>query len=295
MILGAPETCRGTTVRDGQRLAWQEFGTGDGVVLLLPTWSIVHNDFWRHQVPELARSHRVLAYDGLGNGASDRPLDPARYDDFAFADDAVAVLDARGVSEAVVIGSSQGGAWALALAGRRPERVEATVFIGPNVPLAPGHPERLAGAATFEEQLEAHPGWARWNRRYWLESYPDFLRFFFEHCFTEPDSAAEIEHFFTMGMQTTPDVLLASGGSGENSLTLETATEHAAALSVPSLVIHGDQDAITPVARGLELARLSGAELHVLSGSGHEPHVRSPEVVNRILDDFLSRHARSTP
>lgn len=294
MILGTPETARGTTVRDGQRLAWQEFGGGRDVILLLPTWSIVYNDFWRHQVPELARAHRVIAYDGLGNGASDRPLDPRRYDDNAFADDAVAVLDARGVDRATVFGASQGGAWALALAGRYPERVRAIVFIAPNVPLAPGHPERVEGAATFEVRLAAHAGWARWNHHYWLEHYPEFLQFFFEQCFTEPGSDAETAHFFQMGMQTTPEILLASGGSGVNSLTLDSATEHARRLSVPSLVIHGDADAITPLARGQELARLTGAELRVIPGSGHEPHVRNPELINPILETFLSKHFGST-
>ena len=287
MILGTPENARGTTVREGQRLAWQEFGDGDDVILLLPTWSIVHNDFWHHQVPVLTRTHRVIAFDGLGNGASDRPVDPARYDDSAFAEDAVAVLNARGVDRAVVFGASQGGAWALSLAGMHPERVRGAVFIAPNVPLAPGHRERTEGAANFENRLAAHPGWARWNRHYWLEQYPDFLQFFFGQCFTESESDAEIEHFFQMGMQTTPEVLLASGGSGMNSLSLDSATVYARHLSVPTLVVHGDEDAITPLARGQELARLSGAELHILPGSGHEPHVRNPEIVNPIVEEFL--------
>jgi pimeloyl-ACP methyl ester carboxylesterase len=95
-----------------------------------------------------------------------------------------------------------------------------------------------------------------------------------------------------MGMQTTPEVLLASGGTGETSLTAESAEAYARALPMPALVIHGDRDAITPLARGQELARLTGAELHVLPGSGHEPHVRNPEVVNPILESFLSRLPR---
>lgn len=293
MILGTPETARGTVVRDGQRLAWQELGEGADTILLLPTWSIVHNDMWRRQVPVLAGTHRVIAFDGLGNGASDRPLDPTRYDDNAFADDAVAVLDARGVDQAVVFGTSQGGAWALSLAGRHPERVRAAVFIAPNVPLTPAHPVRVEGASTFDQRLADHPGWARWNRHFWLERYPEFLRFFFGQCFTEPGSETEIEHFFQMGMQTTPEVLLVTGGSGSNGLTRDSATEYARQLSVPSLVIHGDGDAITPLSRGQELARLSGAEIHVIAGGGHDPHVRSHEVVNPIIEDFLSQLVRS--
>lgn len=57
---------------------------------------------------------------------------------------------------------------------------------------------------------------------------------------------------------------------------------------MPTLVIHGDQDAITPLHRGETLARLAGGQLVVLPGSGHEPQCRIPEQVNRILDEFLA-------
>jgi pimeloyl-ACP methyl ester carboxylesterase len=278
----------GDVVRSGQRIHWEEFGGGDDAVLLLPTWSIVHSDHWRHQVPAMARRARVVTFDGLGNGASDRPVDPALYGDLLFADDAVAVLDACGIEQATVMGSSQGGAWALALAARAPERVRGVVFIAPNVPLAPGHPERVAANAAFGDVLEAHEGWSKWNRHYWLAHFPDFLRFFFSQCFTEPGSQAEIQHFWEMGMDTTAEVLLATSGTGEHDVTPELARSCAAAVQCPALVLHGDDDAITPLERGSELARLCGAELVVLAGSGHEPHCRAPDRVNALLDDFLS-------
>ena len=147
------------------------------------------------------------------------------------------------------------------MAGRAPDRVGAAIFIAPNVPLAPGHPVRVAANEKFLDELSDHPGWAKWNREYWLTSFPEFLRFFFSQCFTEPGSEAEIDHFFQMGMQTTPEVLLATGGTDENDLGPELAVEYAEALHCPSLVIHGDADAITPLERGRELARLSGSEL----------------------------------
>jgi pimeloyl-ACP methyl ester carboxylesterase len=286
-VVGVDPVREGHIERSGQRIAWQEFGVGDEAVLLLPTWSIVHSDHWRHQVPFLAQSNRVIVFDGLGNGGSDRPTDPALYGDLPFADDAVAVLDACGVEKAVIAGSSQGGAWALAMAARAPDRVDATIFIAPNVPLAPGHAVRTAANETFMDELDDHPGWARWNRAYWLANFPDFLRFFFSQCFTEPGSEAEIEHFFEMGMQTTPEVLLATGGISENDLGPELAYEYATAVRCRSLVIHGDADAITPLERGRELARLAGSDLVVMPGSGHEPHCRDPDRVNHLIDQFL--------
>ncbi|MFZ0322750.1 MAG: alpha/beta hydrolase [Actinomycetes bacterium] len=287
MVVDGEPVTAGYVSREGQRIAWQEFGSGPDVLLLLPTWSIVHSDFWRHQVPYFAERYRVIAFDGLGNGASDRPTDARRYGDLLVAEDAVAVLDARGVAQAAVAGVSQGGPWALALAARHPERISAAVFIAPNVPLAPEHPDQVAAARTFEAVLPSYQGWARWNRHYWLTEYEDFLRFFFSQCFTETGSQEQIDHFLRMGLQTTPEVLLATQGTEENDLTEEMARAFATRIRCPSLVIHGDADAITPVTRGEELARLAGSELVVMAGSGHEPQCRVPEVVNPCIDDFL--------
>jgi pimeloyl-ACP methyl ester carboxylesterase len=153
--------------------------------------------------------------------------------------------------------------------------------------LAPGHPERVAAAARFEEVLDTHTGWDRWNRDYWLHSYPDFLRFFFSQCFTEPDSDAQIEHFLRMGLKTTPEVLLATLGTAEFSLTPDRAVDAAHHVRCPSLVIHGDEDHITPIARGEALARLTGAEFIRMPGSGHEPECRAPDAVDQHIRSFL--------
>jgi pimeloyl-ACP methyl ester carboxylesterase len=289
MIVGIEPVGAGYIERSGQRIHWQEFGAGEDAVLLMPTWSIVHSDFWRQQVPFLSQQHRVVTFDGLGNGASDRPLDPSYYGDLPFADDGVAVLDACGIERAAIAGVSQGGPWALALAARHPERVTAAIFIAPNVPLAPGHPVRVAAGKAFLTELAEYPGWSKWNKNYWLQDYPGFLRFFFAQCFTERDSEPQIEHFFQMGMQTNADVLLATTDTDENDdVGPELALEYAKTIRCPSFVIHGDEDAITPLARGTELARLCGAELVIMRGSGHEPHCRDPDETNQVIGGFLA-------
>jgi pimeloyl-ACP methyl ester carboxylesterase len=287
MLTSGSAVEHGVVVRDGQRIAWQRFGSVGPVLLLLPTWSIVHSDFWRAQVAHFAGRYQVITFDGLGNGASDRPTDSRLYGDLLVADDAIRVLDACRVHQAVVLGVSQGGPWALALAAQHPHRVGGAVFIAPNVPLAPGHPERVAAARAFDEVLEEHPAWAKWNRDHWLRDYADFLRFFFEQCFSEPDSEAQIQHFLSMGLETTPEVLLATAGTEGAALTEGRASTAARRMRCPSLVIHGDDDHITPVQRGEELARLAGSEFLRMPGSGHEPQCREPDAVNRHIEDFL--------
>jgi pimeloyl-ACP methyl ester carboxylesterase len=140
----------------------------------------------------------------------------------------------------------------------------------------------VASAAELGRVLE------KYNRNYWLEDWPGFLEFFFSKCFTEPDSRAEIEHFIGMGLETTPETIIATVEAP--ALREDEARRLATSLSRPALVIHGDEDAITPLHRGRELARLAGAELSVLAGSGHEPQCRSPLEVNRLVDAFLEEH-----
>ncbi len=287
LVEGTPRA-EGTVERDGVRIAYQVFGSGPTAILLLPTWSIVHSDFWRGQVPHFADRYTVIAFDGRGSGKSDRPAEVAAYAEDLFAGDAIAVLDEVGVDRAAIVAASQGAAWGTILAARHPSRVQAAVFIGPSIPLAPPFAERAAAFAVFDAPQARYDGWLKFNRHYWLANWPDFLWFFFGRCFTEPNSEPFIRHFVEMGLQTTPAVVAATVDAP--GLDAPAARELAAAIECPVLVIHGDADAIAPVARGAELARLSGGELHVLPGSGHEPQSRDPLRTNALIGAFLDRY-----
>ena len=59
--------------RDGVRVFYEVYGSGEPTVFLLPTWSIIHSRHWKMQIPYLARHCRVVTFDGRGNGRSDRP------------------------------------------------------------------------------------------------------------------------------------------------------------------------------------------------------------------------------
>src|ERR1700735_5210200 len=124
----------GFVERDGCRLYFEVYGSGEPTVFLLPTWSIIHSRHWKMQIPYLARHCRVLTFDGRGNGRSDRPEDPNAYDEPQSAADALAVMDATGTDTAILVSFSLGAQRALWLAAEHPERVDAAVFIGPAYP-----------------------------------------------------------------------------------------------------------------------------------------------------------------
>src|SRR5919198_4952359 len=80
---------QGYVERDRVRTFYEVYGDGEPTFLLLPTWSLIHSRFWKAQIPYLARHHRVVTFDGRGNGRSDRPQDPAAYAPNEFGADAL--------------------------------------------------------------------------------------------------------------------------------------------------------------------------------------------------------------
>jgi pimeloyl-ACP methyl ester carboxylesterase len=274
----------GYVERDGVRIYYEVYGSGEPTVLLLPTWSIVHSRHWKMQIPYLARHCRVVTFDGRGNGRSDRPAEAEAYDEREFAGDALAVMDATETTRAVTVSLSLGAQRGLLLAAEHPERVDGAVFICPAVAI--GEPVLGRTLHRWDEELETDEGWAKYNRWYWLREYRGFLEFFFSQMFSEPHSTKPIEDCVGWGLETTPETLVATQlGKG---LTAEEVRELAGRIRCPVLVIQGSEDGITGAGRGIALADATGGDLVMLEGSGHGPHVRDPVKVNLLLRDFLT-------
>ena len=292
----APDT-EADVESEGVRIHYEVCGADGPTILLLPTWTVVHQRLWKAQVPYLSRHYRVISYDGPGNGRSDRPLDPAAYDHDVQVRHAVAVLDAAGGDSAVVVGLSQGAAWALQLAAEHGHRVLGTVLIGPSVALTAGHPVRAtpgdpaglpASRVPFVERDPiAH--WSKYDPAYWDRHHEDFLWFFFGMCFPEPHSTKQIEDCVGWGLETTPAVLAAEArGSRPGREDLEAWCR---AITSPVLAIHGDCDLVSPTSRSRRVAELTGGELVLLEGAGHLPLARDPVRVNLLIRDFAARWA----
>jgi pimeloyl-ACP methyl ester carboxylesterase/predicted glycosyltransferase len=280
-----PPDSDGYVERDGVRVHYELFGSGEPTVLLLPTWSIVHSRAWKMQVHYLARHCRVVTFDGRGNGRSDRPADGLAYAEEEFAADALAVLDATGTARAFLVGHSMGARRGLVLAAGHPERVEGAVFVAPAVPLAVQTP-RANAASSFDRERDVYEGWAKFNRHYWLNDYPDFVQFFFSQIFSEPHSTKQSEDCVGWAMQTTPETLIATQLAPAHD---EAATrELAARIRCPVLVIHGLADVVRSPESGAALAEATGGRLVTLEGSGHAPHARDPVEVNLLLRDFIA-------
>jgi pimeloyl-ACP methyl ester carboxylesterase/predicted glycosyltransferase len=272
----------GYVTRDGVRLHYEVYGSGEPTVLLLPTWSIIHSRHWKMQIPYLARHFRVVTFDGRGNGRSDRPA--SGYEEPEFAADALAVMDATRTGSAILVSLSLGAQRALLMAAEQPARVEGAVFICPAVPL--GKPIKGRLVFPWDAELDSDEGWAKYNRHYWLRDYRGFLEFFFSQMFSEPHSTKPIEDCVGWGLETTAETLVATELADE--LDEQTVRALCRRVRCPVLVIQGTEDRITGRSRGIALAEATGGELVLLDGSGHGPHVRDPVKVNALLRDFVA-------
>ncbi len=113
---------------DGHRLVYDEYGSGDRTVLLLPPL-LFSRKIHRPLAETLAeRGHRVLCLDLLGHGDSDRPPEMGNYSMQIFARQGIGLLDHLDISRAVVGGPSLGANASLEVAAAAPDRVRGLLI-----------------------------------------------------------------------------------------------------------------------------------------------------------------------
>lgn len=134
----------------GDRVSFVDVGTGPAMVLIHGLGGSWRN--WLENILAFATTHRVIALDLPGFGASPRPNAPISM--VGYADLVVGLLQELGIDRAAVIGNSMGGLIAMELALRYPERVGNLVLVSP----AGLMPNDLYHPGIFEQALRLEPG-----------------------------------------------------------------------------------------------------------------------------------------
>jgi pimeloyl-ACP methyl ester carboxylesterase/predicted glycosyltransferase len=275
----------GFVERGGVRTYYEVYGTAASTLLLLPCWSIVHSRVWKGQIPYLSRSYRLVAFDGRGNGLSDRPRGAEAHRAEEYMADAIAVMDATKTERAVLVGFSFGGHLAALLAANHPDRVVSAMLIAPAAPFGPG--TGVQAQRAFLEPINSDEGWAKYNRHYLQRDLRGFTEFFFQQAINEPHSTKQIEDCVAwaseIDAETLTDTVLGRFLSPPDD------EQTYGKIRCPVIVAHGDRDTIVPYARGKRVAEAIGAPLVTLEGSGHIAIAREPVIMNRLIRDFADR------
>jgi pimeloyl-ACP methyl ester carboxylesterase/predicted glycosyltransferase len=287
-------SAEGFIERDGVKVAYEVFGAGQPALVFVPTDPLVHSRAWKAQVPYLARAFQVLTIDPRGNGRSDRPRSAAAYADTEFVADTIAVMDAAGIDQAVLVGHCTGAWTALLTASLHPGRVLGVVGIGTWAPfLTPPNPARLAH--DFNQVLDTDEGWAKENRHYWMRDWRGYAEFFFGELLPEPHSTKQREDCVGWLLESTAETNLLVREAPLSSSSREDTEAVLAQVSCPVLVIHGREERCQPWQRGERVAQITRGELLLLDGAGHVPQAREPVVVNHALRDFACRFRPAQP
>jgi pimeloyl-ACP methyl ester carboxylesterase len=265
-------------------LAIAEAGAGGRPLLLVHGFTGAKEDFADWLEPLADAGWHAVAPDQRGHGASDQPAAEEAYSFDHYAGDLLGLLDALGWASAVVLGHSMGGMVVQTAALRAAERFDALVLmdtshralradaglieLGVAIARAEGMAAVMAaqdamaggdalGTSAHERVRATRPGYAEFGARKMLAASPAM----YAAMLTSITDA-------TSGIDRLPEL---------------------AAITVPTLVIVGDEDTpfLKPSRRMAEA--IDGAELAVIPDAGHSPQFENPDAWWQALSTFLAR------
>ena len=265
----------GTVHANGQQLYYEVHGTGQPLLLVMgigydsTLWTLA-------QVPALSQTFQVIIFDNRDAGRSSQAT--GAYTIADMADDMAGLMDALGIRKAHVCGLSMGAMIAMEFALRHPGRLDRMILTG-----AAGAPARAA----------FHPNMT-WN---WVKTNDGSGAIFACQQFTWLFSTAFLRN--RDAVQQTVDMLSRNLNPfgppaydrQARALLRFDVLERLAAVKAPTLCIVGEQDLLTPVHEGREVAeKIPGAKFEVIKGEGssHVVPIERPKEFNALVRDFLS-------
>lgn len=259
----------------GIQTNYHDQGSGEPVLLIHgsgPGVSAWAN--WRLTLPALAQQFRVIAPDMAGFGFSERQPD-AVYNMDSWVAQAVGLLDALGLEKASVVGNSFGGALALALAIRHPERVSKLVLMGSvGVPFAiTDGLDRVWGYQPSLANMKALLDIFAHDRALVTDELAG-LRY---QASIRPGFQESFARMFPAPRQQWVDAMASR-------------LDDIRALPHPTLIIHGRDDKVIPLQNAYDLLGLiDHAELHVFGRCGHWTQIEHAATFNTLVGQFLAR------
>jgi 3-oxoadipate enol-lactonase len=250
-------------------IAYHDRGSGPALLLLhaFPLSLVM----WEEQAQSLSTTHRVLRFDARGFGGSSPGGDAFTME--RLADDAAALLDALGIEKAVVGGCSMGGYVAFAFARR--------------------HPQRLGGLVLQDTRAAADSAEAKTNRatiasRVLAEGAAAAVEVFLPKLLGETSKREqpELVSRVRQWIQAAPPRAIANA---LHALAMrEDSRPTLPVIRVPTLVVVGDEDVLTPPAEAGEMAAaIAAARLERIPRAGHLCNLESPRAFDAALRRFL--------
>jgi pimeloyl-ACP methyl ester carboxylesterase len=281
--------------RDGTALHVEEWGSGPTIVL--SHGYCLNLTFWHYQIADLSRDFRVVAYDQRGHGRSGRPGPDGSWSLDALAEDLDAVIAAAGGGPVVVVGHSMGGMTALQYARDFPEAIGNTIAglvlvdttaadVMDGIIPAVGRYLEATIQGLQEAAMRAIAGnVSRIDRLRGRVSNIAYIGTRFLGFGPDP-SPSKVEFLERVLREVPSDVAL----SLLPTVTGLDVSDVLDAIDVPTLIVVGSHDRLTPPGASQRLAdAIKQSELFVLQDAGHSSMFEKPNEFNARVRQFLER------
>jgi 4,5:9,10-diseco-3-hydroxy-5,9,17-trioxoandrosta-1(10),2-diene-4-oate hydrolase len=268
------------------RFGYARAGHGRPVVLLPGSggWELT----FRALLPQLTAGHTVYAVDPPGQGSTRVADSSFGYDVDAIARSLVDFLDAVGLSDAIFVGHSWGGGFALRLAELYPDRVRRLVLLAP---------AGLAVKDVWEFRMMRVPVLGELAARFTTTAA---VRHMLRKSFADPHQLPPLElvRAAAQGLRNGPD----AAGLRRDMLSVERTVDWATTerdlplVQSPALIVWGDRDRYLPVRLVERFTRaLPQATTEVIAGAGHSVHDDRPVQTVPHIQRFLADAGQTTP
>ncbi len=267
------------TADDGVRLHYEE--TGAGIPLIFVHEYAGDLRSWEPQLRHFGRRYRAIAYNARGYPPSEVPESVASYSQARAADDIAAVLDHLKLDRAHVVGLSMGGFATLHFGFRHPARARSLTVAGCGYGAEKGQREKFRAEAEAIAAFIAQNGMAVFAEKY---AYGP-TRVQFEN--NDPRGFAEFKRY--LGEHSGPGSHNTQLGVQRERPSLYDLIEDMRKLTLPTLVLTGDEDwpCLNPAI--LMKQTIPSAALAVMPNCGHTINIEDPDEFNRIVGTFLAQ------
>jgi len=260
---------------DGRHVSYLEAGVPDGRVLLLLHAFPLSADMYRAQLESVPSGWRLIAPDLPGLGLSEDGDEPPSLDDYAKT--VLQLIDRLALSSAAVGGVSLGGYVTMAMARLEPRRIARLVLADTKAP------------ADDEQGRQARDQMISKLDEHGIEAVADAMVPRLLGTTTQAQRPDIVQQVRSLILDNQPE------GVERAILRLRDrpdATPGLAAIAVPTLVLVGDEDELTPPAEAQRLAAaITGARLERIPSAGHLASLEQPQAFNRALWTFLDSRA----
>ena len=261
-----------TVQTNGIDTAYTDQGQGDGPPVVLIHGFPYNKSMWDDQVAVLSGSHRVITYDLRGHGESGATSET--YTMEMLAEDLHVLIEELSLGEVVLGGFSMGGYVALAFAAAYPEHLDSLMLL--DTRHLPDSEQAAEGRENLAKQVEADG----------VEGVAAGLpaRMLTEATVNgRPEVAAKASDMIRAASPA------GVAGAARGMAVRPDQTNTLGSIHVPTLIVVGDQDAITPPADAQAMAdAIYNSTLVTIADASHLSNLDKPDEFNKALVDFLS-------